>query len=348
MIREPIISQLDHADRDEVDRDLRPQLLRDMVGQREVFDRLMIAVDAALKRKEALGHILFDGPPGLGKTTFALCLPRELGANVQLTSGAALQAPKDLIPYLTNADEKSVLFIDEIHRLPTAVEEYLYTAMEDFRVDIVHGEGTNARTLNLWLKPFTLIGATTRAGLLSAPLRDRFQIREHLDFYSLDELAEIVRRNSVKLRVEIDAASTREIASRSRGTPRIANNLLRWVRDYVTSKADGKIDLQRTDLALDMAGIDTLGLDRQDRKYLETLIRVFGGGPAGVEAIAHTMNTATDTLADEVEPFLLRGGLVIRTPRGRTATTLAYQHLKITPANTEANASRGQRSLFDT
>jgi Holliday junction DNA helicase RuvB len=293
-----------------------------------------------------LGHILFDGPPGLGKTTFALCLPRELGVNVQLTTGAALQAPKDLIPYLTNADEKSVLFIDEIHRLPKAVEEYLYTAMEDFRVDIVHGEGTNARTLNLWLKPFTLIGATTRAGLLSAPLRDRFQIREHLDFYSQEELAEIIRRNSIKLKVEIDIESTRELAARSRETPRIANNLLRWVRDFVTSKADGRIDLSRTRAALEMAGIDSLGLDRQDRKYLETLIRVFGGGPAGVEAIAHTMNTSSDTLSDEVEPFLLRRGLVIRTPRGRQATPFAYQHMCIAPPQTNRGAD-SQRTLFD-
>jgi Holliday junction DNA helicase RuvB len=300
-----------------------------MVGQRDVFDRLLIAVDAAKKRGDALGHILFDGPPGLGKTTFALCLPRELNVNVQLTSGAALNAPKDLVPYLTNAEERSVLFIDEIHRLPKAVEEYLYTAMEDFRVDIVHGEGTNARTLNLWIKPFTLIGATTRAGMLTAPLRDRFQIREHLDFYTLDELSEIVRRNSVKLSVEIDTESTREIANRSRSTPRIANNLLRWVRDYATSKADGRINHDLTLKALEMAGIDDRGLDRQDRKYLETLIRVFGGGPAGVEAVAHTMNLATDTLEDEVEPFLLRSELVVRTPRGRVVTPLAFQHLGI-------------------
>jgi Holliday junction DNA helicase RuvB len=347
MSREPIIRPTDTSDRDTAERDLRPQVLRDMVGQRAVFDRLMIAVDAAVKRKEALGHILFDGPPGLGKTTFALCLPRELGVNVQLTSGAALQAPKDLIPYLTNADEKSVLFIDEIHRLPKAVEEYLYTAMEDFRVDIVHGEGTNARTLNLWLKPFTLIGATTRAGLLSAPLRDRFQIREHLDFYSMDELAEIVHRNAAKLRADIDAVSTSEIASRSRGTPRVANNLLRWVRDYATSKADGKINRTQTHLALDMAGIDSIGLDRQDRRYLDTLIRVFSGGPAGVDAIAHTMNTASDTLADEVEPFLLRQGLVIRTPRGRVATSFAYQHLRIEPPKSKSDSASSERMLFE-
>jgi Holliday junction DNA helicase RuvB len=351
MSRETILHRADLPP-DDGDRDLRPQSIHDMIGQRSVYDRLKIAVDAAIKRHEALGHILFDGPPGLGKTTFALCLPREMNVAVQMTSGAALQAPKDLIPYLTNAQERSVLFIDEIHRLPKGVEEYLYTAMEDYRVDIVHGEGTNARTLNLWLKPFTLIGATTRAGLLSAPLRDRFQIREHLDFYSVDELTAIVRRNAQKLQAAIDDDSSVEIARRSRGTPRVANNLLRWVRDYATSKSDGQIVPMLTDAALQMAGIDGIGLDRQDRKYLETIIRVFDGGPAGVEAIAHTMNTATDTLADEVEPFLLRSELVVRTPRGRMATVNAYRHLQIdlpssTNKSTQGLPAVGQPRLFD-
>jgi len=309
------------------DRDLRPQKMEEMIGQRSVYERLQIAVDAASKRSEPLGHILLDGPPGLGKTTFAMCIPRSLGVPVQLTSGAALGAPKDLIPYLTNASERSVIFIDEIHRLPTAVEEYLYTAMEDYRVDIVHGDGTNARTLNLWLKPFTLIGATTRAGMLSAPLRDRFQIREHLDFYTLDELQQIVRRNAKILNVPIDDDSCLDIARRSRGTPRVANNRLRWIRDYATSRADGEITPEVTIAALEMAGIDQLGLDKQDRRYLETVIDVFHGGPAGVDAVAHTMNTASDTLSDEVEPYLLRTGLVVRTTRGRVATEKAYQHL---------------------
>lgn len=351
MTRETIIGGEQEAGGNEPDRELRPQSMHDMVGQRKVFERLLIAVDAAKKRDDALGHILFDGPPGLGKTTFALCLPRELGVNVQLTSGPTLQAPKDLVPYLTNAEERSVLFIDEIHRLPKAVEEYLYTAMEDFRVDIVHGEGTNARTLNLWIKPFTLIGATTRAGMLSAPLRDRFQIREHLDFYTLDELSEIVSRNAQKFELQIDTASTKEIARRSRGTPRIANNLLRWVRDYVQSRADGIVTLELTHRALEMAGIDGKGLDRQDRRYMETLIRVFDGGPAGVEAIAHTMNTASDTLEDEVEPFLLRSELVVRTPRGRIVTSKAFQHLglKRNQKHKKAleEADDDQPSLFD-
>ncbi len=325
---------------EEGDRALRPQSIDEIVGQRAVYERLKIAIDAALKRGDALGHILFDGPPGLGKTTFALCLPKEMNVSVQLANGAALQAPKDLIPYLTNAAEKAVLFIDEIHRLPKAVEEYLYTAMEDFRVDIVHGEGTNARTLNLWLKPFTLVGATTRAGLLSAPLRDRFHIREHLDFYSLEELTTILRRSAGKLQVEIDDESAEEIAGRSRGTPRVANHLLRWVRDYATSRGDGRINLPLTQDALKMAGIDGLGLDRQDRKYLETIIRVFGGGPAGVEAIAHTMNTNSDTLSDEVEPFLLRSELVVRTPRGRIATSRAFQHLGLPAPSSPEPQSR--------
>ncbi len=332
-------------DGNEEDRELRPQKMEEMIGQQSVYERLQIAVDAAGKRSEPLGHILLDGPPGLGKTTFAMCIPSSLGVPVQLTSGAALSAPKDLIPYLTNASERSVLFIDEIHRLPTAVEEYLYTAMEDFRVDIVHGDGTNARTLNLWLKPFTLIGATTRAGMLSAPLRDRFQIREHLDFYTLDELQKIIKRNARILSVPIDPDSCKDIARRSRGTPRVANNRLRWIRDYATSRANGAITPEVTRAALEMAAIDTMGLDKQDRRYLETLIDVFYGGPAGVEAIAHTMNTSGDTLSDEVEPYLLRTGLVVRTPRGRTVTRKAYQHLG-RPAPS-ASASKGHARKED-
>ena len=326
MVREKIVGAVP-AD-DDFDQNLRPQRMHDMIGQQDVCARLRIAMDAARKRGEALGHVLFDGPPGLGKTTFATCIPNELGVSVQLASGAVLKAPKDLVPYLTNAEERSVLFIDEIHRLPRAVEEYLYTAMEDFRIDIVLGEGVNARTHNLWLKPFTMIGATTRAGMLSGPLRDRFQLREHLGFYTVDELTTLVLRNARKLSVPIDTDAAQEIAARSRSTPRVANNRLRWVRDYATSRSDGHVTLRIAHEALEMAGIDTAGLDSQDRRYLETLIRVFDGGPAGVEAIAHTMNTSGDTLEDEVEPFLLRTEFVVRTPRGRTATSKAYQHLQ--------------------
>lgn len=341
MAREPILSS-DDAEEPPVastfaalshdeDQALRPQRMEDMVGQREVYERLLIAVDAARIRSEPLGHILLDGPPGLGKTTFAMCIPRALNVPLQIASGAALAAPKDLLPYLTNAEEGSVLFIDEIHRLPKAVEEFMYPAMEDFRVDITLGEGMNARTVNMRLRPFTLIGATTRTGLLSAPLRDRFQVREHLDFYSHEELREIIRRNARKLRVEIDDESALKIAVCSRGTPRIANNRLRWVRDYATTKADGRITLPVADAALQMLGVDPRGLDGQDRKYLETILRVFHGGPVGVEAVAHTLNTAIDTLTDEVEPFLLRSELVVRTPRGRKLTAKGYEHLGAKP-----------------
>ena len=330
---------------DDDDRSLRPQRIADMVGQRDVIARLRIAIDAAMKRGEPLGHILFDGPPGLGKTTFATCIPQEMGARVEFASGAGLKAPKDLVPYLTNAEENSVLFIDEIHRLPTPVEEYLYTAMEDFRIDIVIGDGINARTHNLWLKPFTLIGATTRAGMLTGPLRDRFQIREHLGFYTVDELTEIVLRNADKLRLELRADAAEEVARRSRSTPRIANNRLLWVRDYADSKANGRVTLQVAQDALKMQAIDKLGLDKQDRSYLETVIRVFAGGPVGIEAIAHTMNAASDTLTDEVEPFLLRSELLVRTPRGRVVTAKAYQHLKLEPPEDGPNG--GQKQLFN-
>jgi Holliday junction DNA helicase RuvB len=344
MTREAILQRSDLADED--DRALRPQRMREMVGQAAVAERLAIAVDAAAKRGEPLGHILFDGPPGLGKTTFATCIPRDLGVPLQIASGATLKAPKDLIPYLTNAEASSVLFIDEIHRIPKAVEEFLYPAMEDFRIDITLGEGVNARTLNITLKPFTLIGATTRTGLISAPLRDRFQLREHLDFYSVEELAEIVTRNATKLRVDIEPQSAHEIAVRSRGTPRLANNRLRWVRDYVTSRSDGRVTLVATRKALEMQGIDELGLDGQDRKYLLTIVQVFGGGPVGVEAVAHTMNLEPDTLVDEVEPFLLRSGLLVRTPRGRRVTEAGYRHLGLTPPDGPRDPDDDQRRLF--
>lgn len=326
-MREPVLQG--GGTPEDADRDLRPQQMREMVGQRDVYARLEIAVDSARKRGAALGHMLFDGPPGLGKTTFATCIPHDLGVALQIASGAALQAPKDLVPYLTNAEEHSVLFIDEIHRLPKAVEEFIYPAMEDFRIDIVLGEGVNARTINMALRPFTLIGATTRAGLLSAPLRDRFQIREHLDFYNVEELTEIVVRNAAKLKTHIEPAAAHEIASRSRGTPRLANNRLRWVRDYVTSKADGRVTLSLAHDALDMQGIDSGGLDAQDRRYLETIARVFHGGPVGVEAVAHTMNLAVDTLVDEVEPYLLRKEFLIRTPRGRKVTPGGFEHIAL-------------------
>ena len=320
----------------EQDGKLRPRRMDEMVGQRDVIERLKIAIDAAQGRGEPLGHILFDGPPGLGKTTFATVIPNEMNTVPHMANGAGLKAPKDLLPYLTNLAEGDVLFIDEIHRVPKAVEEYLYTAMEDFRIDIVLGDGVSARTLNYELRPFTLIGATTRAGMLSAPLRDRFQIREHLGWYTEDELCEIVRRNSIKLSLPVDDATAKVIAGRSRRTPRLANNRLLWVRDYAQSKEKGKVNATIATAALDMIGIDQLGLDKQDRAYLDTLMRIFAGGPAGLEAIAHTMNVSSDTLEDEVEPFLLRSELIVRTRRGRIATTKAYEHLKLPPPEATA------------
>ncbi len=323
------------------DDELRPQRLRDVVGQRRVVERLEIILDATKKRGEPLGHLLLDGPPGIGKTTLATVIPKELGGEIQITSGPALSAPRDLLPYLTNASRGSVLFIDEIHRLPPAVEEFIYPAMEDFRVDIALGEGLNARTISLDLQRFTVIGATTRSGMLTAPLRDRFVTREHLEFYEDSEVEEIVTRNAKKLRTKIDPEAAKEIACRSRGTPRKANNLLRWARDYAQSKADGVISHEVAGRALTMLEVDDLGLERQDRRYLETLITVFTGGPAGLNAIAHTMHVSPDTLEDEVEPFLLRCGLIQRTARGRVVTAAGYQHMKLPPPQPP-----GQQTLF--
>ena len=310
---------------------LRPKYLREVIGQRQVAERLAIAVVAAKKLNEPLGHILFDGPPGLGKTTFATVLPNELGTSIQLTSGPALTKPADLLPYLTNLETGSILFIDEIHRMPRVVEEFIYPAMEDFRIDIVLGEGVNARTINMKLKPFTLIGATTRGGMLSGPMRDRFKMREHLDYYSVEELAEIVRVNAKKLNTIIADEATFEIAKRSRGTPRVANARLHWARVFSAATADGNISETLARAALDKQEVDPMGLDKNDRRYLETLIDVFSGGPTGVEAIAATMNIASDTLSDEIEPYLLREGYLIRTPRGRVATAKGFAVFGKTP-----------------
>lgn len=327
MAHTPVIAATASDDPKRVDAALRPKLLSEVIGQTEVAKRLGIAVRAAKKLKEPLGHILFDGPPGLGKTTFATVLPNELGVNLQMTSGPALSKPADLLPFLTNLEEGSILFIDEIHRLPRVVEEFIYPAMEDFRIDIVLGEGLNARTISMNLKRFTLIGATTRSGMLSAPMRDRFKMHEHLEFYTSEELSRIVTVNAAKLSLPILPDAALELARRCRGTPRIANARLWWVRNYAISEGDGTMNLDIVRSALDMQNIDPVGLDKQDRRYLETLIDVFGGGPAGVEAIASTMNIPSDTLSDEVEPFLLREQFVIRTPRGRMATPRAFELL---------------------
>jgi Holliday junction DNA helicase RuvB len=357
-VREPIITGRpdDEAPRphdapkpiDPVEEKLRPQRLSEVIGQQAVAERLEIALAAARKRGEPLPHILFDGPPGLGKTTFATVLHNELGVELNMTSGPALDKKMDLMPYLTNAAEGSILFIDEIHRLPKTVEEFLYPVMEDFRVDIVLGEGMAARTINLPLKKFTIIGATTRSGMLSGPLRDRFHLHEHLDFYDVEELAQIIRVNAGKLRTTIDEDASSELAQRSRGTPRLANARLRWVRDYATARADGHISRSVAHNALDMQEVDVEGLDKQDRRYLETLLGVFRGGPTGVEALSATMCLAVDTLEEEVEPYLLRREFIVRTPRGRKATGRAYRHLGLPePVADDLPLFDPQRRLFD-
>ncbi len=329
---------------DPLDEKLRPQSLAEVVGQRAVAERLAILIEAARRRGEPLPHLLFDGPPGLGKTTFATVLHKELGVELHITSGAALDKKADMLPYLTNASEGCILFIDEIHRLPRAVEEFLYPVMEDFRVDFVLGEGMSARTINLPLKRFTIIGATTRSGMLSSPLRDRFHMHEHLEFYEPQELARIVTTNAGKLRTTIDADAAQELAKRSRGTPRLANARLRWVRDFALARSNGHVSLDVANAALEMQEIDVHGLDKQDRRYLETLITVFKGGPTGVEALAATMHVAVDTLEEEVEPYLLRSQFIIRTPRGRKAIDKAYEHLGLEPPLPELGL---RDSLFD-
>lgn len=323
------------------DEELRPSRLDDVIGQSAVVERIRILLEAARKRSEPLGHLLLDGPPGLGKTTLATVIPKELGTEFQITAGPSLSAPKDLLPYLTNATEGSVLFIDEIHRMPPAVEEFIYPAMEDFRVDITLGDGLNARTINMQLQPFTVIGATTRSGMLTAPLRDRFVSREHLSFYSLEELTTIVLRNAAKLKTETTADAAREIALRSRGTPRKANNWLRWTRDFADARGDGTISLGVARQALEMKGVDDRGLEELDRQYIETIISVFAGGPAGVQAIAHTMNIPADTLEDEIEPYLLREGLLQRTPRGRMITDDAWVHVGHKPPSAKKKPKGG-------
>ena len=344
MARQPVVTAAS-GDCPEHDPALRPKLLREVIGQKSVVQRLNIVLNACRKLKEPLPHLLFDGPPGLGKTTFANVLPNELGTSIQMTSGPALSKPADLLPFLTNAGEGSFLFIDEVHRMPRVVEEFIYPAMEDFRIDIVLGEGINARTISMKLKRFTLIGATTRSGMLSGPMRDRFKMHEHLEFYSVEELAEIVRINARKLQTPITDEAAVELARRSRGTPRIANARLWGTRHFATSEADGQITLDVAKAALNMAEVDGDGLDKQDRRYLETLVGVFEGGPTGVEALAATMNLPADTLSDEIEPYLLREQYIIRSPRGRLAAPRAYQLLG-RPMRRPPDVDP-QRSLFE-
>jgi len=306
---------------------LRPQVLKDFIGQREVVGMLDIALKAAMKRKEPLEHILFSGPPGLGKTSLAHIIAKERGSKITTTSGPAIERAGDFIGILTNLSEGDILFIDEIHRLSKVVEEFLYPAMENFHIDFLIDKGPYAKTIKFNLKPFTLIGATTRSGLLSAPLRDRFGMSLHLEFYSPEDLATIVKRSSSILGIGIDEDGACEIARRSRGTPRIANRLLRRVRDWVEVKSDGRITRDNTIKALETHGIDEMGLSKIDRKLIETIYVSYKGGPVGVEALASSLNEEIDTIEDIIEPYLLMSGLLRRTPRGREITEEGYKYL---------------------
>ena len=321
-----IVQAAASGEEEAIDRAIRPKRLADYVGQEKVKAQMEIFVKAAVKRGEALDHALIFGPPGLGKTTLANILAGELGVNLRQTSGPVLERPGDLAALLTNLQPRDVLFIDEIHRLSPVVEEVLYPAMEDFQLDIMIGEGPAARSIKLALQPFTLIGATTRAGLLTSPLRDRFGIVQRLEFYSTAELERIVNRAAGILGVPVDAAGASHIAQRSRGTPRIANRLLRRVRDYAEVKGDGRIDEATAHAALDLLEVDPQGFDALDRKLLSTIIEKFDGGPVGIESLAAAVGEERGTLEDVIEPFLIQQGFLMRTARGRMATRNAYLH----------------------
>lgn len=306
---------------------IRPQELENFHGQQKIVDNLRIFIKAALMRGESLDHVLFHGPPGLGKTTLANIVANEMGSTLKVTSGPVLDKPGDLAGLLTNLSEGDVLFIDEIHRLSPIVEEYLYSAMEDYKIDIVLDKGPSARSIQIELAPFTLIGATTRSGLLTSPLRARFGITCHLEYYDTDVLSGIVKRSAGILGVRIDDKAAHEVALRSRGTPRIANSLLRRVRDFAMVEGNGSIDLPIARRALEALNIDSRGLDEMDNKILRTIIEKFGGGPVGINTIATSVSEEAGTLEDVYEPFLIKEGFLKRTPRGREATNLAYSHL---------------------
>jgi holliday junction DNA helicase RuvB len=326
-----------------VERALRPKLLDEYIGQMKIREQLEIFIGAAKKRGEALDHVLLFGPPGLGKTTLSHIIAHELGVNLRQTSGPVLEKPKDLAALLTNLEKNDVLFIDEIHRLSPVVEEILYPALEDYKIDIMIGEGPAARSIKLDLQPFTLVGATTRAGMLTNPLRDRFGIVARLEFYSAEELARIVKRSASLLNVPTDEAGGFEIARRSRGTPRIANRLLRRVRDFADVKGNGQITLEIANKALVMLDVDPQGFDVMDRKLLEAVIHRFDGGPVGLDNIAASIGEERETIEDVIEPYLIQQGYLQRTPRGRMATLAAYRHLGVTAP---ANLASGGPELF--
>ncbi|NPV93545.1 MAG: Holliday junction branch migration DNA helicase RuvB [Firmicutes bacterium] len=313
---------------------LRPNTLEEYVGQAAIKKRLNIALQAAKARAESIDHVLLYGPPGLGKTTLAHIISREMSVNLVATSGPAIERSGDLMGLLTNLQPGDILFIDEIHRLPRPVEEFLYSAMEDFQIDFVIDKGAFAKTVKIKVKPFSLVGATTRAGLISAPMRERFGLMYHLDFYSVDELQTIVERSANLLEVDFVPEAAREIASRSRGTPRIANRLLKRVRDYAQVFGEAVITREIADQALSLEGIDLSGLDELDLRVLRTIMQVYRGGPVGIEALAATLNEEVDTLVDVVEPYLLKEGLLIRTPSGRKVTDLTRKHLGLVEAST--------------
>jgi Holliday junction DNA helicase RuvB len=315
-----------HKDEERIDKAIRPKNLQDYIGQPQVRDQMSLFIEAARNRQEALDHVLIFGPPGLGKTTLAHIVAAEMGVSLRQTSGPVLERAGDLAALLTNLEARDVLFIDEIHRLSPVVEEVLYPAMEDGQLDIMIGEGPAARSIKLDLPPFTLIGATTRAGLLTSPLRDRFGIVQRLEFYSVPDLLHIVKRSAHILNLVIDEAGAREIAQRSRGTPRIANRLLRRVRDFAEVKAQGQINRTIADKALDLLEVDHQGFDMMDRKLLLTVIEKFSGGPVGLDSLAAAIGEERSTIEDVLEPFLIQQGFLMRTPRGRVATAHAYQH----------------------
>lgn len=306
---------------------LRPQSLKEYIGQKKTKDILSIYIEAAKQRNDSLDHVLFYGPPGLGKTTLAGIIANEMNVNIKVTSGPAIEKPGEMAAILNGLQEGDILFIDEIHRLNRQVEEVLYPAMEDFAIDIMIGKGTGARSVRLDLPKFTLIGATTRAGLLTAPLRDRFGVIQHLEFYSIEELMLIIQHSARILQVEIDEQGARELARRSRGTPRLANRILKRVRDFAQVKYDGRITLEAANTALDMLDVDKLGLDQTDRTLLTTMIEKFSGGPVGLDTLAAAIGEDSGTVEDVYEPYLLKNGLILRTPRGRMVTELTYRHL---------------------